>query len=222
MTIADIKSGGWTTKEKLTSTQLTAARNELLKCLDASGGGSYSPSAKITIAGTDKFELGANLLYTSRSVSRVLPILLGEYDNTRAAFTSGDYFTSTSTTTSTLSLPLVGLPNGATLQTVTVKFKGQPAHGGAPGTMPTLKVYRRAIAAGSFTQLGSTTTDTYGSAGAYETTHDISVASIAHTIDRTANTYQLVFTFEGGVNSVAGASVFAIYVTCDVTKQTEF
>jgi hypothetical protein len=221
MTLLLAKSS-WTTKERLTSSQLTLLATEVLKAPDAVAGGTYAPAAPIIVNGSGALQLGSRLAYTSRSVTRILPILLGEYDNTRAAFTSGDYFTSTSTTTSTVTLPLVGLPNGATLNTVTAKFKGNPAHGGAPGTMPTLKVYRRAITAGTFTQLGSTTTDTYGSAGAFETTHDISVASIAHTIDRTANTYQLVFTFEGGANAVSGASLFAISATCSVTDQSEF
>lgn len=221
MTIADPKTGGWS-NELLTPAQMNIVRTELLKCVDGTGGGSYAPSAPVIVNGSGALQLGSRLAYTSRSVTRVLPILLGEYDNTRAAFTSGDYFTSTSTTTSTVTLPLVGLPNGATLNTVTVKFKGAAAHGGAPGTMPTLKVNCRGITAGSFTQLGTTTTDTYGSAGAYETTHDISVASIAHTIDRTANTYQLVFTFEGGANAVLGASLFAISATCTITDQPEF
>ena len=221
MTLSLAKSS-WTSKEQIRSSQLTLLAAEVLKAPDAVGGGTYAPSAPIIVNGSGALQLGSRLAYTSRSVTRILPILLGEYDNTRAAFTSGDYFTSTSTTTSTVTLPLVGLPNGATLNTVAVKFKGNPAHGGAPGTMPTLKVYRRAITAGTFTQLGSTTTDTYGSAGAFETTHDISVASIAHTIDRTANTYQLVFTFEGGANAVSGASLFAISATCSVTDQSEF
>lgn len=221
MTLSLAKSS-WTTKERLTSSQLTLLATEVLKAPDATNGGTYAPAAPIIVNGSGALRLGNRLAYTSRSVTRVLPILLGEYDNTRAAFTSGDYFTSTSTTTSTVTLPLVGLPNGATLNTVTVKFKGQAAHAGAPGTMPTLKVNRRGITAGSFTQLGTTTTDTYGSAGAYETTHDISVASIAHTIDRAANTYQLVFTFEGGANSVAGAALFAISATCTITDQPEF
>jgi hypothetical protein len=221
MTLSLAKSS-WTTKERLTSSQLTLLATEVLKAPDGVNGGTIAPAAPIIVNGSGALQLGSRLAYTSRSVTRVLPILLGEYDNTRAAFTSGDYFTSTSTTTSTVTLPLVGLPNGATLNTVTVKFKGQAAHGGAPGTMPTLKVNRRGIAAGSFTQLGSTTTDTYGSAGAYETTHDISVTGIAHTIDRTANTYQLVFTFEGGANAVLGASLFAISATCTITDQPEF
>ena len=221
MTLSLAKSS-WTTKERLTSSQLTLLATEILKAPDGVNGGTIAPAAPIIVNGSGALQLGNRLAYTSRSVTRVLPILLGEYDNTRAAFTSGDYFTSTSTTTSTVTLPLVGLPNGATLNTVTVKFKGQAAHGGAPGTMPTLKVNRRGITAGSFTQLGSTTTDTYGSAGAYETTHDISVTGIAHTIDRTANTYQLVFTFEGGANSVAGAALFAISATCTITDQPEF
>lgn len=221
MTLSLAKSS-WTTKERLTSSQLTLLATEILKAPDGVNGCTLAPVAPIIVNGSGALQLGNRLAYTSRSVTRVLPILLGEYDNTRAAFTSGDYFTSTSTTTSTVTLPLVGLPNGATLNTVTVKFKGAAAHGGAPGTMPTLKVNRRGITAGSFTQLGTTTTDTYGSAGAYETTHDISVASIAHTIDRTANTYQLVFTFEGGANAVLGASLFAISATCTITDQPEF
>ncbi len=51
MTIADVKSGGWASHELLTSAQMNAIRAELLKCVDGSGGGSYTLTAPLIFSG---------------------------------------------------------------------------------------------------------------------------------------------------------------------------
>lgn len=51
MTIADVKPGGWASHELLSSAQMNAIRTELLKCVDGSGGGTYTLSALLRFQG---------------------------------------------------------------------------------------------------------------------------------------------------------------------------
>lgn len=51
MTISPAKTGGWSINNILTSQQITTLQSELLKAVDGTGGGTYTPVAPIIIQG---------------------------------------------------------------------------------------------------------------------------------------------------------------------------
>lgn len=207
----------------LPATWFNTVRTGVLNALDIAGG-SRTMTAKLTLLGSEMFELGDKLLYTSATVDREQPLLLGYYDAARWAQnygTAGPNLISTTTTAGAAYFNLL-LPHGNVLDSVGVWFKAVAGHGGAPANLPSLAVYRVAQSTGTRTQIGSTTTDTYGSAGAYETRRTISCTGLAHTIDNDANTYHLGFSCEGGANAIAGAIIDSIRISCTVTKQSKW
>ncbi len=113
-------------------------------------------------------------------------------------------------------LELDRIPDGSTLNTVTITLIGAGGHAGLP-TLPTLAVYR--IAGNVQTQIGSTTTDGSGDTTAYQTAHNISVSSLSHTVDRAANIYVCRVTGEAGGNFVLGAQIYDLVATFTVTNQ---
>jgi hypothetical protein len=113
------------------------------------------------------------------------------------------------------------LPHGCTLNTVTVYIDPAAGHGGLP-TLPNVKVYKTAPDVGTQTQLGSTSTDTSGSVGAYEAIHAMpTISSINEVIDREALRYYLVFTGEAGGNFVALLRITGVQVQYTVTKRDD-
>jgi hypothetical protein len=77
VTLTLAKAGGWSIGEILTSDQMDHIQSELIKAIDGSGGGSYSPSANVTIGGaaewrfdnTVRFRTGSDLLTDAGSQS---------------------------------------------------------------------------------------------------------------------------------------------------------
>lgn len=211
------------------TTQLVAALNTVrtgvLNALDIAGG-SRTMTAKLTLLGTDVFELGDKMLYASGQQTREHPLLLlGNYDTARwEPFygSAGPSLRSTTTSAGTFYCNLL-LPHGNQLDTVAVWFQAALAvRGGEVGTKPAMGVFRVNQSTGVRTQIGSTTTDTWVSEAAYETRRLISVTGLAHTIDNDTNTYHFGFSCEGGANAVAGAIVDSARVTCTITKQSKW
>lgn len=77
MTLTLAKAGGWNVGDILTSDQMDHIQSELVKAIDGTGGGSYSPSANVTIGGaaewrfdnTVRFRTGSELLTDAGSQS---------------------------------------------------------------------------------------------------------------------------------------------------------
>lgn len=99
-------------------------------------------------------------------------------------------------------------PCSCQLNSVTVIIKPAGAHGGLPGTMPTLSVWRWDPTTETNTQLGSTTTDTSASVGVYEGAHTLTVSGLTETIDtETGTRFYALFTGESGANAVNNLNV---------------
>lgn len=223
MSNADPKPGGFFDHLVVKAAELNIMRQGVLNALDI-GGGARTMLAKLTLLGTDMFELGGQLLYSSRVINRSFGLGHAKYDPAQwelspagAALT---YANTLSTGANPIKIDLHDLPHGNVLTDVVVFFKGPAANGTTPVTLPTLSVYAESLSTGNATQLGSTTTVVYGSPAAYKTYQAVTVAGLAHTIDRTQNNYVCMFTSEGGGGgALAGAHLYPGRTVCTVTKQ---
>lgn len=224
MSIADIKSGGWTLNERLTSAQMNSARAELIKCVDGVGGGTYTPSATVSI--TDLEVGGTNQLkYGSRTVTRPC-IRIGDgtsSDATRWSLSSSasarPHFITLLTGTVYLWFP-VRLPVGATLTAVTVYVIGGSGHGSLPFNMPEAEVYSSALGSTSVTSLGSGV-DASATVLEYEAGHTIDVTVASHVVLAT-NNYWLRIRPEGGAGEEVGFIVGGATATLTMTAQDEW
>lgn len=216
----DPKVGGWIARTLLLAAEMNLVRAGILAALDT-GGGTRTMINKLILQGTDKFELADKLLYTSQTQVRAFGIGTGRYDP--ASFTLGGntrYAIALLNTAQPIKFDLPNLPHGNVLSSVSIFFQGPAATTGAgPATRPTLAVYRQEIATGLEFQIGSTTTVPYGTEAAYETYEEVRCLSLAHTIDRSVNSYYIQVVSEGGANAFAGDLFFPGSTSCTVTKQ---
>jgi len=106
----------------------------------------------------------------------------------------------------------IEIPDGSTLDSITVKVIGAGAHGGLPGTMPGVKFRKYNISTASGT-VSSATLDGSGSVGAFEAAHEIVKSSIAEVINNETTRYGVQFESEDGANALAGLIVLGVTVT---------
>jgi hypothetical protein len=111
------------------------------------------------------------------------------------------------------------LPNGVTLNSVSVKITGSSSDSSLPATMPVLTIYRFDNA-GNAVSLGAVT-DASGSASAYKTQHALTV-SVGVTVDRSQYSYWALVSPEGSTNSNAGMIVCLPSVTWTGTGNQPF
>lgn len=108
----------------------------------------------------------------------------------------------------------LAVPPGDTLENVFVRLNGAPGHGGVlPTTMPVVSIVRSAID-GTLTTLASTT-DSSGSAAAYETSHNVlldsgTVTFGAMPILATVNPLYCVVIGESGGSAVVGLELSSL------------
>lgn len=222
MSHTDPKPGGWATKEKLTSAQMNLVRTGINNSPDIAAGGTYSPAAPVIINGSGALQLGSLLGYTSRSITRTLPLQPVEMDGSFTHQMGENFILTANTTGAALELPLGIMPHGATLNSVSIQFQGASGHGGLPAGMPTIKVYRKGATTIVPTQIGSTATDTSANVAAYEAVHKIEATALAHTVDVATNTYFLVFNGESGANAANSARIIALQAEVTMTLQPEW
>jgi hypothetical protein len=199
-------------------------RTQIPKAIDGAGGGAYTPTAVIDIQGTAGIKISctgsaARLQYSSRSITRhfafnatttsgnwgLAPTPHGSWRNTAAG--------------GTLNIYLEGLPNGAELSSLVLRWEGAVGHGALP-VLPSIALYR-INDDGTETSIASAS-DTSASTGAYEVAHDITLSAIGHTIDLTLYRYMLIVTGETGGNFVANAKAMKLKGTCTITDQSEW
>jgi len=223
VSISDIKSGGWATRERLTSAQMGLARTELLKCVDGTGGGTYTPSATISI---DDLTVGGSsqLKYVSRSVTRIFQDLSGwvssntaYWDITSSGTLRPAWYQPAVNAGATMWIPM-SLPVGSVLNSVAVTTEGA-GHTAAPVTPLLVTVYSSPITGNTITSLGSQSDVTAWPA--YDAAHVVSVTGLAHTVLNSLS-YWIKITGESGVDSAAGALVYGAYAACTITVQDEW
>lgn len=223
MTHVDPKVGGWATKEKLTSSQANLIRTAINNSPDFSVGGTYTLTGALTINGTSMLVVGDNVMYTARSVIRNVPLAVTHKTADWSSNNGVQWYTTATNAGQIIEAPLLGLPHGASLSTVTMRYYGgAAARGGlAPATLPRLRVMYSTLSTGATTQL-ATIDDVFGSEAAYEAAHDITCSAIGHTIDKTANIYFVEFRSESGANAYVGGTAIGLKVTCSVSEQSEW
>lgn len=114
-------------------------------------------------------------------------------------------YTDTSTG-SVLIFPL-DLPNGQTLTGFSIGIDGNSGHGGVlPSNMPTVELYKVAVATGGVTSI-HTETDSTGTAVAYEAYHRVSATGLSEVITSNTHRYFLKVTGES-----AGSAQANLYV----------
>lgn len=145
-----------------------------------------------------------------RSVTRVQQAFFSTDDATKWSINQyGDAIQELTHTTAYASSPLL-LPHGAVLTSVSVRVVAETGHGALPATMPAIHLIRHASPA--HTSLGSAS-DSSGTPGAYESTHNITISGLSVTVDRTLYRYSVRLSGEAGANFVAGLQAFTVSCT---------
>ena len=189
----------------------------------AESGGDVSPTNPIEIKGAG-LQLTGTVALSSRQITRHQD-MKGNSASANWSHRPGNVWRHTASG-GTLWLDIEDLPDGAVLDAVSLRWQGESGHsndpvnaGGTPITMPAIELFA-VDEDGTQTSLASTT-DTNVDRGDYESAHDITVESLAHTIDRTANRYMLEVTGEGGTGFVANAEALSLRAVCTVTEMPE-
>lgn len=230
MTFPEHPADAYLTGDKLTAAHLNVWRKWLQYAVD-SDGGKYTPSTPIVIgnsglslAGSDR--LGLSTRVVTRHQDMIAMSLSGNWEPLPG--TEANSWRNTASG-GTLWVTLENLPDGATLSSVVVKFRGASGHpdpvdgGGSDLVMPRFELFR-ITSAGAQESMG-TAVDTVTAADAYEATnpHSITLSVISNaTIDLATYRYAIEFTAELGTNYVANGNVRAVTTTCIITEQPEF
>lgn len=213
----------WSAFEVFASSQLNAITTQLLRAVDGTGGGTYSPSSVIAIGGSQGFRIegtgtAARLKYSSRSVTRGMP-------NTAQTSASGwsladdpHYWQhDDATAADRLNWHLVGLPHNATLSRVTVRVNG--SGGTKPTTMPTARLYTVAHIGGTTSPVGAAVTDPSTNDSEWQLDHTIEI-NPATVIDTTLYSYFVAITGSNGSTGVT--RITGLEVICTITEQSEY
>lgn len=110
-------------------------------------------------------------------------------------------------------------PNGCAISAVDVKIIGSASATAAPGAgfRPEIEVYAINQSSGAVTTLGTAAAGAYGSLGAFQAAHQVSVTfGSPHTVDRTTYRYVARIFGEYGANQAAGTK----FICCRVTQTT--
>lgn len=225
MSIADIKSGGWTLNERLTSAQMNSARAELIKCVDGVGGGTYTPSATVSISDLTVGS-GNRLKYDSRSESRC-PInyyaggknTADDWNLTASSAGTRSVWEQTATGTDYLTFHMK-LPRGAVLDSVTCWFQGGGGHASVPASPLRFDIFYslRTLAPSSLVAIGSTSTTSATTGAEYDALHTATLTSLAHSIGDSFDYWLRI----RGETVATGGLFLACQATCTVTEQDEW
>ena len=117
------------------------------------------------------------------------------------AFVQNAYFASVNTAPN-LVFPIV-IPQGATINAVSITIEGSQTDTALPANLPTLAVYQ-VNSSGVRTQIGTTTTDAPANVTAYKAPHAMTVVALAAVVDNSTYSYFVQLTGEAGTNSNTG------------------
>jgi hypothetical protein len=227
----DIKTGGWSLGERLTSAQMNTARAEIIKSVDGVAGGTYTPAATVSISDLTVGS-GNQLRYDSRTVGRpCIRITDGTTSEdaidpvTRrwaraCAGTTRPYWITQVTGNVPLWFPM-RLPVGSVLNTIVAVVVGGAGHGALPAVMPEVTAYSSTPGAmATLTTLG-TQLDTSASVGLFQAAHVITISGLSHTVLSTLD-YWLRVLPESGANDEVGFIVAGATAGVTMTEQDEW
>lgn len=222
-------SGGWFTGSTVSALEFEAIDAMRPSAIDGDGGGTYAPSALLSIGGLSTTLSASTLTLSAAAMAVSAP---GTWTaaqtingvNVILNATANIVFTPTRTVTRVCQTPMVAtvtgttqvsqiaitasndgeqgldLPHGASLVSVTT-YITPPTDGTMPGTRPQLQIIKRAMSTGSETIL-ATTTDPNSVLGDYEAYHGWTCTPASpEVIDRSAYKYYAKLTGESGANS---------------------
>lgn len=231
MSIADVKAGGWAQGERFRSPQANSVRAELLKCVDGVGGGTYTPSATVSIS--DLMVGGGNRLKYdgTNSVTKALRVAV-----IHAGTTPEWVFNSASTTLrwaqtggvaagDTLTMQVVDLPSAGTLTSIHVAVRGNPvSRANLTFNLPRFFFNKRPVLSETVTQIVSSQVDASASVAAYEAIHLISATGLSENLETgAASNYYLGVTGEsGGGTATAGLRFLGAYGVVTFAEQAEW
>lgn len=134
-------------------------------------------------------------LFSAASITRVMRT--PKQDNTLAVAGGGKALSVAATEDATQALEL---PNGATLTAVTV-YIDRNNSGVLPGTRAQMVIWKRAIATGTTTQIGSVVQDPNATVGPYEAYHGFGQTGLSEVINNATHEYYVALVGEVGANS---------------------
>jgi hypothetical protein len=210
---------------KLTTRDLNIWRAWFPHMVDRVGGGTYCSSQVVSIGDAGiALAAGNRVGIQSRRVTRQMS-LAGSTESANWAIDSGTFAWENSATGGTVWFALERLPDGGSLESVTLWWIGGAGHASDPVnatalTMPALEAFE-VDQSGARTSLGSVSDGTVVKAD-YEVAHAITVAGLATTIDLTTKRYGLELTGELGGEYVANARAHSLSVVCIVNEYAEW
>jgi hypothetical protein len=214
MSNTDPKTGGWAAKNLLTSVQMNLVRVGVVNSIDGAGGGNYSPSAKISIQGSNGLEIagtgaGARVRYSSRNIPRTLPKQALYANSTDWTFDHDPAFQFWSAVGSAdiLFCDLLGIPNGAVINEIVVNARENGA------SAIDFKLQEIAADDNAIADVFAFFAD----AAVSGTFHAITKTAIAKTIDKRESRYVLVIR-----SGQAGDDVASVQVNITLTDQSEW
>lgn len=207
--------------DTITQATLNYWRACISQAVDGAGGGEYTPTAPIEITGSGMrvgiLTLVDSLNYeiklaTGVSETRVVPGFATPSVGVGAAGawqleSEGGWLDTSSSAVGPMLDHGLRVPNGATLNGVTVHILGGGGHGSLPASMPTIDVRKRPIAGTASSSLGSAT-DTSATVILYEGYHTISVSGLSEVVDNTSYVYFIVYRAEHGANAQIGSRYY--------------
>lgn len=225
MTLVDPTSGlGYTFGQKLPSTHMTTIAANQPKAVDGVGGGTYAPSAPIILNGASALQLGAKLKYTSRSVTRIQPLVpqVGNTANWNWVSSGGLLYWRNLTTGTGCQIELTKLAHNSTVNDVRLLFQGGGGHVALPANMPAFRLYQ-VSSSSVYTALGASTADGSANVAAFEAAHSIAldITGSSFVVDLTLYRYIIAIAAESGANNQPQAAVLGSSVVADVTEQAE-
>ena len=220
-----VNPAGWALNAPFTSAQSNALDIAHVKSPNFDEGSDHTPAANIRLTGPQGLQLMGTqrLLYASRAIVRVQPLVLGNLSGTFSYVGSGLQLRFQQTGDGgDMTIPILNLPNGALLDSVTLGVKGAVGHtaGTITATPTTLKVHTAPLLVGAPTVLG-TQVDTDVTA-TYEADHSLAVTALAHTIDLTTLAYAASIEGETGGDFQGGFLFYSLRVSCTVSDQSEY
>lgn len=232
MTFARAKPGGATDDiSVITANEFDTVDVNQSRALDGTAGGPYSPTSPIGIGNAGlRLDDNNNLLLSSRTVNRRQTLAGFSANLANWVQRPGGVWRNLATTGAEFDI-FLDIPNGATLDSVTVRFQGgtghtiDPVDGGSGIIMPFLQVIT-IDQDGAEAVLGSASTPGGQTPAAYQATHDRTVSGLAAVIDRTDGAsgfhYVLRIRSEQGTDFQPNADVFAVWCAFTMTSMTEY
>ncbi len=107
-------------------------------------------------------------------------------------------------------------PEGATINSLTVQYKGSGGHGALPATKPTIAIGYYDASAGTTTVATSVQADTSANVAAFELKHNIVAnnggAGIGHVVSKAGRRYYVLIAAEFGANAIIGAFYYSAVI----------